>query len=68
MQTKQVFKHYTFSFYRSARGGEIGPQLEQEQRACKNKTDAIKTGKLIAKQAGWRLMNIDDLAGNNVFN
>lgn len=49
---------YSFCFYRYAHGGEIGPQVEQQQRFCTNKTDAIKTGRLIAKQTGWRLVQI----------
>lgn len=55
---------YSFFFYRDSRGGEIGPQLETQQRFCVNKKDAIKTGKLIATQANWRLIQIKN--DNNI--
>ena len=58
---------YTFVFYRSARSGEIGPQVEQEQRFATNKTDAIKTGKSMAASAGWRLIQINDATENIIF-
>lgn len=49
---------YTFSFYREKQGSEIGPQLETQQQFCDSNKDAIKTGKTIAKQANWRLIQI----------
>lgn len=60
-------KPFNFSYYRNPRGAEIGPQLETEQKVCKNKTDAIKTGKLTAKQADWRLIQITDIDNNIIF-
>lgn len=49
---------YTLSFYREKRGGEIGPQLETMQVFSNTDRNAIKTAKIIAEQASWRLLQV----------
>lgn len=58
---------YDITHYRSPHGGELGPQMETQQRFCSNKTDAIKTGRIIARQANWRLVQIKDDNGKIIF-
>ncbi len=52
----------TAYFYRFARMGEIGPQLETKTIIANSKTDAIKTAKNIANQENWRFLEIREVS------
>ena len=51
-------KEYKLHFMRPPSGDEIGAQGEIIQRACKDKSDAIRTGRNEATQRGWRFIGI----------